>query len=121
MAFWPCPSSMRVVNTSAARRDGAGRDQDGDTASANPLDQRQRAGKLSHARAMQPDQWSIRARDAAFAAPFRKTLTMFFSALGPAREQYGGERCCCPRHQAIDHQAGGQPAHAAPPVLSARS
>jgi hypothetical protein len=31
------------------RRDGAGRDQNGDAARANPLDQRQYAGKLSHA------------------------------------------------------------------------
>ena len=71
-----------------ARCDGAGRDQDWDTARANPLDQRQHAGKFSYACTMQPDQWSVRPRDAAFAAPFGKTLTMFFSALGPTREQH---------------------------------
>ena len=105
-----------------ARCNGAGRDQDGDVAGANPLDQRQHAGKFSHACAVQPDQWSVRPRDAAFAAPFGETLTMFFSALGPARKQHGGEWRRRPRHQAVDHQAGGQSAHdALPPDLSARS
>ena len=57
-----------------ARCNGAGRDQDGDAARANPLDQRQDAGKLSHACAVQPDQWSVRPRDAAFAAPFGRDV-----------------------------------------------
>ena len=101
-----------------ARCNGAGRDQDGDAPRANPLDQRQHAGKLADACAVQPDQRSVRPRDAALAAPFGKTLTMFFAALGPARKQHRGEWCRRPRHQAIDHQAGGQSAHdAMPPAL----
>src|SRR5262245_11180458 len=84
-----------------ARRDGASRDQNGDAARANPLDQWQHAGELSHACAVQPDKWSIRPCDAAFSAPFGEALTMLFSALGPARKQHGSERGCCPRHQAV--------------------
>jgi len=105
-----------------ARCNGAGRDQDGDAPRANPLDQGQDAGKLSHACAVQPDQRSVRPRDAALASAFGKTLTMLFSALGPARKKHGGEWCRRPRHQTVDHQSGGQSAHdALPPDLSARS
>jgi len=76
-----------------ARGHGSGGNQNRDVARANALDQRQNTGELAYARAVQPDQWPLWPRNAAFATAFGQALAIFLSALDPARKQYWREWC----------------------------
>jgi hypothetical protein len=100
--------ALEALFSKPTRGDSPCCDKHAESSRPDPLDERQNAGEFADTCAMQPDEWTFRPRDAAFAAALGQALTVFLAALESSRQKDGSKRTSRGRQQPIHPQASRQ-------------